>query len=90
MTDKDTDVRIGKFTIIRRLGRGGMGAAYEGHDPALDRSVAIKTLTADVIADKDSRSRFEREAKAAAKLQHPNIVTIYELGTSAAAKSRIS
>ena len=57
-----------------------MGAVYEGHDPALDRSVAIKTLTADVIADKDSRSRFEREAKAAAKLQHPNIVTIYELG----------
>jgi serine/threonine protein kinase len=80
MTDKDTDVRIGKFTIIRRLGRGGMGAVYEGYDPALDRRVAIKTLTAEVIADKDSRSRFEREAKAAAKLQHTNIVTIYELG----------
>ncbi len=80
MTDKDTDVRIGKFTIIRRLGRGGMGAVYEGYDPALDRRVAIKTLTAEVIADKDSRSRFEREAKAAAKLQHANIVTIYELG----------
>lgn len=79
MTDRDTDVRIGKFTIIRRLGRGGMGAVYEGYDPALDRRVAIKTLTADVIADKDSRSRFEREAKAAAKLQHTNIVTIYEL-----------
>lgn len=80
MTDKDTDVRIGKFTIIRRLGRGGMGAVYEGHDPALDRRVAVKTLTADVIANKDSRSRFEREARAAAKLQHTNIVTIYELG----------
>ena len=80
MTDRDTDVRIGKFTIIRRLGRGGMGTVYEGHDPALDRRVAIKTLTAEVIADEDSRNRFEREAKAAAKLQHPNIVTIYELG----------
>lgn len=57
-----------------------MGAVYEGYDPALDRRVAIKTLTAEVIADKDSRSRFEREAKAAAKLQHTNIVTIYELG----------
>lgn len=80
MTGRDTDVRVGKFTIIRRLGRGGMGAVYEGHDPALDRRVAVKTLTADVIANKDSRSRFEREAQAAAKLQHTNIVTIYELG----------
>ena len=80
MKGRDTDVRIGKFTIVSRLGRGGMGAVYEGYDPALDRQVAIKTLTADVIADRDSRSRFEREAKAAAKLQHANIVTVYELG----------
>ena len=80
MTYNDTDIRIDKFTVLQRLGRGGMGAVYEGHDPALDRRVAIKTLTADVIADADSRSRFEREARAAAKLQHPNIVTIYELG----------
>ena len=80
MTDNDTDIRIDKFTVRQRIGRGGMGAVYEGHDPALDRRVAIKTLTADVIADQDSRSRFEREARAAAKLQHPNIVTIYELG----------
>jgi serine/threonine protein kinase len=57
-----------------------MGAVYEGHDPALDRRVAIKTLTSDAIADAESRGRFEREAKAAAKLAHPNIVTVYELG----------
>lgn len=57
-----------------------MGAVYEGYDPALDRRVAIKTLTSEAILDAESRGRFEREAKAAAKLAHPNIVTIYELG----------
>ena len=57
-----------------------MGAVYEGYDPALDRHVAIKTLTSETITDKESRGRFEREAKAAAKLQHQNIVTLYELG----------
>jgi serine/threonine protein kinase len=57
-----------------------MGAVYEGHDPALDRRVAIKTLTSEAIADAETRGRFEREARAAAKLAHPNIVTVYELG----------
>ena len=69
---------LGKFSVTRRLGRGGMGAVYQGYDAALDRRVAIKTLTS--ITDSDSRERFEREARAAAKLQHPNIVTMYELG----------
>jgi serine/threonine protein kinase len=80
MTEKSTELHIGKFTVLRRLGRGGMGAVYEGYDPALDRRVAIKTLTSDAISDAESRGRFEREAKAAAKLAHPNIVTVYELG----------
>ena len=80
MSEKQTELHIGKFTIRRRLGRGGMGAVYEGYDPALDRRVAIKTLTTDAIADQESRGRFEREARAAAKLAHSNIVTIYELG----------
>jgi serine/threonine protein kinase len=80
MAEKHTELHVGKFTILRRLGRGGMGAVYEGHDPALDRRVAIKTLTSEAIADAETRGRFEREARAAAKLAHPNIVTVYELG----------
>jgi serine/threonine protein kinase len=80
MAEKQTELHVGRFTILRRLGRGGMGAVYEGHDPALDRRVAIKTLTSDAIADAETRGRFEREARAAAKLAHPNIVTVYELG----------
>jgi serine/threonine-protein kinase len=74
------EIRVDKFLVVRRLGKGGMGTVYEGYDPALDRRVAIKTLTGEAIADEESRKRFEREARAAAKLQHPNIVTIYELG----------
>jgi len=80
MAEKQSELHVGRFTILRRLGRGGMGAVYEGHDPALDRRVAIKTLTTDAIADAESRGRFEREARAAAKLAHPNIVTVFELG----------
>ncbi|HEY7819255.1 MAG TPA: serine/threonine-protein kinase, partial [Vicinamibacteria bacterium] len=80
MAERETELHVGRFTIRRRLGRGGMGAVYEGHDPALDRRVAIKTLTSDAIGDAETRGRFEREARAAAKLAHPNIVTVYELG----------
>ena len=74
------ETRIGKFEISRRLGRGGMGAVYEGYDRSLERRVAIKTLTTEIVSDEDIRCRFEREARAAAKLQHPNIITIFELG----------
>jgi serine/threonine protein kinase len=73
-------VTIGRYEIKRRLGRGGMGMVYLGLDGALEREVAIKTLTAEGTFDEENRQRFEIEAKAAARLQHPNIVTVYELG----------
>jgi hypothetical protein len=74
-----TRPRIGRYLITGRIGRGGMGMVYRGHDEALDRDVAVKTLTLDGSFDDESRKRFEVEAKAAAKLQHPNIVTVFEL-----------
>ncbi len=73
--------QIGRFRVLGILGQGAMGTVYRGRDEALDRDVALKVMSAGHGADADSRMRFEREAKAAAKLQHPNIVTIYELGT---------
>jgi serine/threonine protein kinase len=72
--------RIGRYRIRARLGKGGMGVVYLGRDEALDRDVAVKTLRVEGSPDDESRGRFEIEAKAAARLQHPNIVTVFELG----------
>ena len=72
--------RIGKYVVTGRIGRGGMGMVYRGYDQALEREVAVKTLTVEGNLDEESRKRFEIEAKAAARLQHPNILTVFELG----------
>ncbi len=72
--------RIGKYVITGRIGRGGMGMVYRGCDEVLERDVAVKILTVEGSEDDEHRRRFEIEAKAAAKLQHPNIVTVFELG----------
>jgi serine/threonine protein kinase/actin-related protein len=70
---------IGKYTIERFIESGGMGDVYLARDPALDRSVAIKFLR-EGFDNQEMRERFEREARAAGRLSHPNIVTIYEFG----------
>ncbi len=72
--------RIGRYLVTGRIGHGGMGMVYRGLDPALEREVAVKTLTVEGTLDEESRRRFAVEAKAAAKLQHRNIVTVFELG----------
>jgi serine/threonine protein kinase len=70
--------QIGSFRIERELGRGAVGVVYLAHDTKLDRPVAIKSLPAEVMGDAKTRSRFSREARVLASLNHPNIATIYE------------
>jgi len=73
-------LNFGKFEILADLGQGAMGKVYRAHDPILDRPVALKTVTPALVSSKDTLARFRREARAAARLQHPNIVTIFEVG----------
>ncbi len=75
--------KFGPYEIAARLGAGGMGEVYGARDRRLDRSVAIKILPAASSADRDRLHRFQQEARAASALNHPNIVTIYELGQEA-------
>src|SRR6516162_2865675 len=70
----------GRYRILEKLGEGGMGAVYKAHDTQLDRDVAVKVLPAQSLHDADAVARFQREARALAKLSHPNIIQAYDSG----------
>lgn len=71
---------LGKYQVLEEIGRGGMGAVYKGYDPYLSRPVAIKVLAPHLVWEQEFVTRFLQEARAAACLQHPNIVTIFDVG----------
>ncbi|MBI2899208.1 MAG: tetratricopeptide repeat protein [Planctomycetes bacterium] len=72
---------FGRYRIVRELGRGAMGVVYEAHDPKLGRTVALKKMLRDAYWYPDEAKRFAREARAAARLRHPHVVAIHEVGS---------
>jgi serine/threonine protein kinase len=70
----------GKYKIIEEIGQGGMGVVYKAQDLRLDRFVALKILSPERVADPDRKRRFVQEAKAASALNHPHIITVYDIG----------
>lgn len=82
--DEDATVKVARFTILERLGMGAMGAVYRAYDPSLDRAVALKVLHPSVMAAAaEAEVTMRREAKALARLSHPNVVTVHEVGGDA-------
>src|ERR1044071_4057766 len=74
---------IAHYRIVSKLGAGGMGEVYRARDSRLEREVAIKVLPTDFAKDADRLRRFEQEARATSALNHPNILTVYDIGEHA-------
>jgi len=72
---------LAHYTIVGKIGEGGMGEVYRAHDTRLDREVAIKIMPPNFATDPDRLKRFEQEARATSALNHPNILTVYDIGT---------
>ena len=72
---------VSRYVILHRVGSGGMGVVYAAYDPQLDRRVAVKVLSAERSIDTQGRHRMLREAQSMARLTHPNVVPIYDVGS---------
>ena len=72
--------RIGRYEVRNLLGRGGMGSVYRAFDPVLEREVALKVMLAEIVHDPEQKQRFEREARAVARLSHAGVVKVFDLG----------
>jgi eukaryotic-like serine/threonine-protein kinase len=84
IVDHDPHLLVERYRVGEQLGAGGMGTVFAGHDLRLDRAVAIKLLHPELARDPGLRRRFEREARAAARVSHPNVVSVFDTGEDAA------
>src|SRR5207249_11158477 len=82
--------RIGPYEIVAAIGAGGMGEVYRAHDTRLARDVALKVIPLEFASDRERLSRFEQEARAAAALNHPNILAVFDIGHHAGAPYIVS
>jgi serine/threonine protein kinase len=80
----DSGSRLGPYEIVAPIGAGGMGEVYRARDPRLGRDVAVKVLSKEAAADPERLRRFEQEARAVAALSHPNVLAIFDVGSSTA------
>src|SRR5262245_29643031 len=74
--------QLGRYLVLRRLGAGGMGVVYAAYDPELDRKVAVKVLRREIpiLDSEEGRARLVREAQAMARLSHPNVIAVHDVG----------
>jgi serine/threonine protein kinase len=80
--------RLSHYEILARIGEGGMGVVYKARDTRLDRAAAIKILSSAATATAEQRQRFTQEAQAASALNHPGIITIYDIASDQAREER--
>ena len=82
LSGKGKNLSMGQYVLLEKLGAGGMGQVYKAYHPGMERMVAIKVILGKGRTDAETVKRFEREIKAAAKLAHPNIITVYDAGNA--------